>query len=313
LTTDQSHTTEGVFPIYLPLLERDGLSGRIAEAEAALHDCHLCGNDCGIDRTQRAGLCRIGDTAYVASYGPHHGEEAVLRGCYGSGTIFFSGCNLHCVYCQNDDVSQHVAGQPVTPQALAAMMLDLEGQGCHNVNLVSPTHVAPQIVLGLAAAIQAGLRLPVVYNTGGYDAPQALHLMDGLIDIYMPDVKYADAAVGQRLSLVKDYPAVNRAAVKEMHCQVGDLVLDDRGIARHGVLVRHLVLPGGLAGTTEVARFLVDEVSRDTYVNVMAQYHPSYKAWACTDENTPLDRRITPQEYQSALRQARDAGLHRFD
>ena len=305
--------TREVFPIYLTLLEDDGLSDRIAEAEAALHDCHLCGNDCGNDRAQRPGPCRIGDTAYVASYGPHHGEEDVLRGRYGSGTIFFSGCNLHCVYCQNDDISQHVIGQPVTPQALAAMMLDLEEQGCHNVNLVSPTQVVPQIVLGLAVAIQAGLRLPVVYNTGGYDAPQALHLMDGLIDIYMPDVKYADAAVGQRLSLVKDYPAVNRAAVKEMHRQVGDLVTNANGIARRGLLVRHLVLPGGLAGTADVARFLADEISRYTYVNVMAQYHPSYKAWAYADAHTPLDRRITSQEVQTALQQARDAGLHRFD
>ena len=172
------------WPIYQALLENDGLSDRIAEARAALHDCHLCGNDCGIDRTQRAGPCGVGDVAYVASYGPHHGEEDVLRGRYGSGTIFFSGCNLHCVYCQNDDISQRVVGQPVTPQSLAAMMLDLEQRGCHNVNLVSPTHVVPQIVLGLAVAIQAGLRLPVVYNTGGYDAPQALAL-DGWLDRHL--------------------------------------------------------------------------------------------------------------------------------
>lgn len=295
------------------ILEGESLDERIAAAEAALHNCHLCGNDCGIDRTQRPGPCRIGATAYVASYGPHHGEEDVLRGRYGSGTIFFSGCNLHCQYCQNDDISQRVAGRPVTPQSLAAMMLDLEQQGTHNINLVSPTHVVPQIVMGLAVAIQAGLRLPIVYNTGGYDAPQALGLMDGLIDIYMPDMKYADAAIAQQLSLVRDYPAVNRTAVKEMHRQVGDLVTDERGIACRGLLIRHLVLPGGLAGTAEIARFLAEEISRDTYINVMGQYHPAYKAHQCVTDSMPLDRRVTPAEYSAAVQHAREAGLHRFD
>ncbi len=306
-------TDESVFPVYLSLLESKALSTRIADAETALHDCHLCGNDCGIDRTQRPGPCRIGATAYVASYGPHHGEEDVLRGRYGSGTIFFSGCNLHCQYCQNDNISQRVIGQPVSPHDLAAMMLDLEQQRCHNVNLVSPTHVVPQIVMGLAVAIQAGLRLPVVYNSGGYDAPQALSLIDGLIDIYMPDMKYADAIIALQLSLVRDYPAVNQAAVKEMHRQVGDLVIDECGIARRGLLIRHLVLPGGLAGTADVARFLATEISRDTYINVMAQYHPAYKARQCATDAMPLDRRVTPAEYAAAVQQAREAGLHRFD
>ncbi|MGC9396695.1 MAG: radical SAM protein [Anaerolineae bacterium] len=306
-------TVEKASPIYLPLLESGKLAEKSTEAEQALHDCHLCGNDCSIDRTQRAGPCRIGATAYVASYGPHHGEEDVLRGRYGSGTIFFSGCNLHCQYCQNDDISQRVAGRTVTPQDLAAMMLDLEQQDCHNINLVSPTHVVPQIVMGLVVAIQAGLRLPIVYNTGGYDAPQALSLMDGLIDIYMPDMKYADAAIAQQLSLIRDYPAVNQAAVKEMHRQVGDLVVDAHGIARRGLLVRHLVLPGGLAGTAEIARFLAQEISPETYVNIMAQYHPAYKAWQCATNAMPLDRRVTPAEYATAVQKAREAGLHRFD
>jgi len=304
---------KAIFPVYRALLENDKLAERLVEAEAALHDCHLCGNDCGIDRTQQAGPCRIGATAYVASYGAHHGEENVLRGRYGSGTIFFSGCNLHCQYCQNDDISQRVIGQPVSPQDLAAMMLDLEQQGCHNINLVSPTHVVPQIVMGLAVAIQAGLRLPIVYNTGGYDAPQALGLMDGLIDIYMPDMKYADAAIAQQLSLVRDYPAINRAAVKEMHRQVGDLVTDEHGIARRGLLIRHLVLPGGLAGTAEIARFLAEEISPKTYVNIMPQYYPAYKAWEHTTDAMPLDRRVTQAEYMAAVQQAREAGLHRFD
>ncbi len=290
-------------------LETDALEAKIAQAEHALHDCHLCGRDCAIDRTQRAGPCRIADEPYVASYGPHHGEEDPLRGRHGSGTIFFSGCNLHCTYCQNYDISQRRAGRLVSPDDLAGMMLELQEQGCHNVNFVSPTHVAAHIVPALALAIKAGLRIPVVYNTGGYDGPQALALMDGLVDIYMPDMKYADPEVGRRYSMVPDYPQVNQAAVQEMHRQVGDLVLDDAGIARRGLLVRHLVLPNGLAGTGEIARFLVEELSPDTYVNVMAQYRPSHKAHECE----PLSRAVTREEYREAMEAAREAGLHRFD
>jgi putative pyruvate formate lyase activating enzyme len=304
---------EGTRPIYKGLLENGELDRRVAAARAALRDCQLCGNDCHIDRTERAGPCRIGDTAHVASYGPHHGEEDVLRGRHGSGTIFFAGCNLHCVYCQNYDISQHVTGFPAPPDTLARIMLDLQAQGCHNINLVSPTHVVPHILAGLAPAIRGGLELPIVYNTGGYDAPQALALMDGVVDIYMPDVKYADAAVGQRLSRVQDYPVVNQAAVREMHRQVGDLVVDEHGIARRGLLVRHLVLPGNLAGTAEVARFLAEEISPDTYINLMDQYRPAYRARACADAATPLDRRITREEYRAAQQAAREAGLHRFD
>ncbi len=281
----------------------------VTRAQAAVHDCHLCGNDCGIDRAQRPGPCGIGDQAYVVSYGPHLGEENVLRGWRGSGTIFFSGCNLHCVYCQNYDISQQVIGDPVSAQRLAEMMLDLQRKGCHNINLVSPTHVVPQIVMGIVEAAQAGLHLPIVYNTGGYDAPQALALMDGLVDIYMPDMKYADPEVGKTYSLVSDYPAVNQAAVKAMHRQVGDLQIDERGIAQRGLLVRHLVLPKGLAGTNEIARFLAEEVSPDTYINIMDQYRPAYRA--C--DYARLQRPITQEEYATALRQAREAGLHRFD
>jgi putative pyruvate formate lyase activating enzyme len=285
------------------------LAERVAEAKAMVHDCHLCGNDCGIDRAQRAGPCRIGDRAYVVSYGPHLGEEDVLRGWRGSGTIFFAGCNLHCVYCQNYDISQRVTGEPVSPQTLGEMMMDLQRRGCHNINLVSPTHVVPQIVMGIAAAVRAGLDLPIVYNTGGYDAPQALALMDGLVDIYMPDMKYADPEVGRLFSMVPDYPAVNQAAVKVMHRQVGDLHINAKGIAQRGLLVRHLVLPEGLAGTGGIARFLAEEVSPDTYINIMDQYRPAYRA----GDHPRLQRPITREEYAAALRQAREAGLHRFD
>jgi putative pyruvate formate lyase activating enzyme len=222
-------------PVYLNLVNSQKLKVRIGEALAALHNCHLCGNDCGIDRTIKTGPCRIGETVYVASYGPHHGEENVLRGSRGSGTIFFSGCNLHCVYCQNSDISQTTAGYPIAPGDLADIMLDLQERGCHNINLVSPTHVAAHLVPGIAIAIQAGLQIPIVYNTGGYDAPQALSLMEGLVDIYMPDMKYSDSRIGEQLSLVKNYPEVNQAAVLEMHRQVGDLVTDELGIARRGL------------------------------------------------------------------------------
>ncbi len=300
------------WPIYLGL-DESAREAKRAQVEAALLDCRLCGRQCAINRHRGPGPCRIADVAYVASYGPHHGEEDVLRGWRGSGTIFFSGCNLHCVYCQNADISQARVGEPVTPEELAAIMLELQRWGCHNINLVSPTHVAAPIALAILIAAEQGLKLPVVYNTGGYDAPQALALMDGLIDLYMPDMKYADDATGERFSAVRNYPSVNRAAVREMHRQVGDLEIDARGLARRGLLVRHLVLPGGLAGTARIAQFLADEVSRNTYINVMAQYHPAYRARECSADDAPLHRRITPEEYQAALDAVRAAGLWRLD
>lgn len=301
-----------VQPLYRILLAEGDLADRVAEAEAALRDCHLCGNDCHIDRSRTIGPCGIRETAYVASYGPHHGEEDVLRGCFGSGTIFFSGCNLHCVYCQNADISQRRAGFPVSDRDLADIMLDLQNRRCHNINLVSPSHVVPMIVKGLAIAIVDGLHVPVVYNTGGYDQSQALHLMENLIDIYMPDMKYADAATGLKLSGVQNYPAVNRQAVSTMHRQVGNLQLNAEGLAYRGLLIRHLVLPGKLANTKRIAQFLADEISQDTALNVMAQYRPSYRAHECATPNLPIDRRITDEEYQTALRMVRQTGLHRL-
>ncbi len=304
--------TPETFPVY-HTLESDALAAKLAQADAALRDCHLCGNNCGLDRTQRAGPCGIAAALYVASYGPHHGEEDVLRGWRGSGTIFFSGCNLHCVYCQNYDISQRIVGHVTPPSALAAIMLDLQAQGCHNINLVSPTHVAAHLVPGIVQAIRAGLRVPIVYNTGGYDAPQALDLMDGLVDIYMPDMKYADPDVGWRLSGVRDYPAINQAALQEMHRQVGDLQTDADGLATRGLLVRHLVLPGGLAGTADIAKFLVETISPHTYINVMAQYRPAYRAWKCATPAYPLGRHITHADHAAAVHAVRDAGLYRLD
>jgi len=245
----------------------------------------------------------------VSSYNPHFGEEDPLVGRGGSGTIFFAWCNLKCQYCQNYDISQLGHGREVEPEALASMMLWLQEHGCHNINFVSPTHVVPQILAGLLLAAQAGLRLPLVYNTGGYDSLNTLTLLDGVVDIYMPDMKYADAEIAERYSKVKNYPAVNQAAVREMHRQVGDLVIDEDGVAQRGLLVRHLVLPGGLAGTAEIVRFLAEEISLNTYLNVMAQYRPCYRA----DRFPELNRSLTAEEYAEAVSLALQAGLTRLD
>ncbi len=296
-------------PAYLALLDSGGLKRRVQAAYERLHDCDFCGRECRVDRYEQPGACRTGVQTIVSSSGPHFGEENPLRGHRGSGTIFFAWCNLNCQYCQNYDISQLGHGEAVEPEDIASMMLSLQARGCHNVNLVSPTHVVAPILAALFIAAEAGLRLPLVWNTGGYDSLETLRLLDGVVDIYMPDIKYADAEVAHRYSKVKDYPAVNQAAVKEMHRQVGDLMLDENGIALRGLLVRHLVLPKGLAGTAEITRFLAEEISRDTYINVMDQYRPCYRA----AELPPLDRRITREEYEHAVQQAREAGLHRFD
>jgi len=255
------------------------------------------------------GQCRTGKVAMVSSYGPHFGEEAPLVGRFGSGTIFFTHCNLRCVFCQNYTISQLGEGEVTSSEQLAAMMLSLQAGGCHNINLVSPTHVVPQILAALELAAGAGLCVPLVYNSGGYDSVDTLKLLDGIVDIYMPDMKYSDARVAEELSGIKDYPEFNRVAVKEMHRQVGDLDLDERGVARRGLLVRHLVLPQGLAGTEEVARFLAREVSTNTYLNVMAQYRPCHKAF----QHPSLSRSITREEFNEAVAMARKHGLHRLD
>jgi putative pyruvate formate lyase activating enzyme len=296
-------------PAYLSLFRSGELKRRVEAAYEHLHACDLCGRECRVDRSVELGSCHTGVDPVVSSFGPHLGEEDPLRGHRGSGTIFFAWCNLSCQYCQNYDISQLGHGDEVQPEELAKMMLSLQAHGCHNINFVSPTHVVAPILTAVLIAAQAGLHLPLVWNTGGYDSLAALALLDGVVDIYMPDIKYADAESARRYSKVEDYPTVNQAAVKEMHRQVGDLVMDDHGIAQRGLLVRHLVLPEGLAGTADVARFLAKEVSRDTYVNIMDQYRPCYKA----NQLPPLNRSITRAEYQEALQQARAAGLHRFD
>lgn len=296
---------------YLRLVAGSELAGRAEAAYRHLEDCDLCARYCRVNR--RGGIegavCRTGERAVVASYGAHHGEEKPLRGWAGSGTIFFSWCNLRCVFCQNWEISQRGIGRELEPREIADMMLRLQTEGCHNINLVSPSHVVAQIIAAVCDAAGRGLRLPLVYNTGGYDSLEALALLDGIIDIYMPDMKYGDSTLARKYSKVRNYVEVNRAAVKEMHRQVGDLVLDAHGIAQRGVLVRHLVMPHGIAGTEEVLSFLANEISRNTYLNLMDQYRPCYRA----DEFPELDRPITQQEYRDALATAARLGLNRLD
>lgn len=298
-------------PAYLTLLDSGELERRVRAAYRRLEDCDLCARYCHVNRreTVKGAVCRTGERAVVYSYGPHHGEEDPLRGWRGSGTVFFSWCNLRCVYCQNWEISRKGLGREVEPEELADMMLDLQAQGCHNINLVTPSHVVAQILAAVPIAARKGVRLPLVYNTSGYDSPEALALLDGVIDIYMPDMKYGDSEIAHRYSHVRDYCEVNQAAVREMHRQVGDLVLDEHGIARRGLLIRHLVLPGGLAGTDTVLAFIAREISPNTYVNLMGQYYPCYRA----DEYPPLDRPLSADEYRQALTLAERYELNRLD
>lgn len=293
-------------PAYLNLLESGALEERIRQANALLSPCKLCPRNCQAERLAgKQGVCRTAALARVDGWCAHLGEESVLSGRHGSGTIFFCGCNLRCVFCQNYEISQGAAGREMSATELAAAMLELQERGCHNINLVSPTHVVPQILAAILIAAQAGLRLPLVYNTGGYDALETLRLLDGVVDIYLPDMKYADAKTAERYSQVKNYPAHNRAAVREMHRQVGDLQVNGDGLAVRGLLVRHLVLPHNLAGTLQVARFLAQEISPNTAMNVMGQYRPLYHA----NEHIPLNRPVTAAEMQAALLAARKTGL----
>ncbi len=284
------------------------LEKRAQEALARLASCKICPRRCQANRLEdERGYCRTGRWARVASYTPHFGEEPPLVGRSGSGTIFFSGCNLSCLFCQNWDISQEDQGHEVRAEELAKMMLALQDSGCHNINFVTPTHVVPQILEALVLAREGGLSVPLVYNSGGYDSAEALLLLDGIIDIYMPDAKYGQDGPAQKYSAAPGYTAVNKAALKEMHRQVGDLQMDEEGIALQGLLVRHLVLPADAAGTEEVVRFISQEISVHTYLNVMAQYHPEYQACRYPE----LSRAITAREYAQALHLAEKAGLVR--
>ena len=288
----------------------DFLHDRARRAGAVLKDCTLCPRECRVNRLENErGFCRIGARAVVASAGPHFGEESVLVGAHGSGTIFFAGCSLGCLFCQNYDISHLAAGEEVSEEELLRQMLALQALGCHNINLVTPTHVVPQILQALALAREEGMDLPVVYNCGGYESLETLGLLSGIIDIYMPDFKYGDNEAAGKYSGVDDYFERAGQALIEMHRQVGDLAVGPDGLARRGLLIRHLVLPGGLAGTERVMRFIAEEISLDSYVNIMAQYHPEYRA----AEYPELNRRITADEYAAAVAAARRCGLKRLD
>ncbi len=299
-------------PAYLALFRSGELQERANEAVAWLAECRACPRDCGVNRLEnRTAVCKTGRLAIVSSYFPHFGEEDCLRGWNGSGTIFFSMCNLRCVFCQNFDISQLKSGHEAPPEALARMMLELQRLGCHNINFVTPEHVVPQILEALPMAVEQGLRLPIVYNTSAYDALESLRLMDGVVDIYMPDFKFWDERLSLRYLKAKDYPNAARQALKEMHRQVGLLKMDERGLAKRGVLVRHLVMPDDIVNTRAIMQFLATELSSDTYVNIMDQYYPSGKVSDRKYED--INRPITRKEVRQALIAAKEAQLWRLD
>lgn len=297
-------------PGYLQLYRQGELSKKAEILTAKLKSCDICPHRCKVNRLKdETGICRTGKKAMVSSFGPHFGEESPLVGGGGSGTIFFTNCNLGCVFCQNHDISQGGEGYPVEEEKIAEMMMELQNRGCHNINFVTPTHVVPQIVKALIFAVEKGLNIPLVYNTGGYDSVSTIELLNGIFDIYMPDLKYSNDNIAQRYCNAKDYVQTARNAITEMHRQVGDLVMDQRGIAQRGLLLRHLILPEDLAGTHEAMRFIAKEISTNTYVNLMNQYHPCFKA----DKYPPLDRRITHEEFANAIRIAKGLGIKRLD
>lgn len=279
---------------------------RVEKAYALLESCQVCPRKCGVNRLKgEKGLCGMGKDPKVASCNVHNGEEPPISGTKGSGTIFFSGCNLRCIYCQNFPVSQSRNGKEITPQQLADMMLQLQSKGCHNANFVTPTHFVPQILKALSFAWDKGFDLPLVYNTSGYDSLESLRLLDSIIDVYLPDMRYSENEIARKLSSVEDYVEVNRKAIREMFKQVGNLVTDERGIAKKGLIVRHLILPNGLAGTEETFRYIKQELCGEVYVSLMDQYFPSFKAEECVS----INRKITPEEYESAVESFFESGL----
>lgn len=297
-------------PVYIKTHREGLLEEKIDKAKGLLASCSVCPRHCEVNRIEgEKGFCRAGFLPKVSSYSPHYGEEQPLVGFNGSGTIFLTHCNLGCNFCQNYSISHLDEGREISIDELSRIMVAMQSLGCHNINFVSPTHFVPQILAALPNAIRSGLSVPLVYNTGGYDSLEMLKLLDGVFDIYMPDFKYSDGEVADLYSQAKDYPSVAKQAITEMFRQVGDLVVDDRGIALRGLLVRHLVLPSGLAGTQDLMRFLAQDISRNTYVNIMAQYYP------CGDipPGSPLYRRISRQEYLQAVDIAKKEGILRLD
>jgi len=299
-------------PAYLTLHRSGELRRRADEAVQRLRHCLVCPRDCGVDRiANKTAACHTGRYAQVSSYFAHYGEESCLRGWRGSGTIFFAMCNLRCVFCQNYDISQAERGPEASPQRLAGMMLELQAAGCHNINFVTPEHVVPQIIESLAIAAERGLRLPIVYNTSAYDSLDSLQLLEGIVDIYMPDFKFWDSKTSLQYVKAKDYPDAARRNIREMHRQTGVLKCDKQGLAKRGVLVRHLVMPGGIAGTESIMDFLAREISTDTYVNLMSQYYPAGRVSVA--QFVEINRHVSRAEYASAVEGAHRAGLSRIE
>ena len=293
-------------PQYLDLFKSGGLLKRVEEAEKIYQNCGICPHNCHVNRKEEVGFCKAKTQAIVASYGPHFGEERVLVGTNGSGTIFFSFCNLRCIFCQNYDLSHYGRGREVSDENLAEMMLALQKRyRCHNVNLVTPTHFVPNILRALYIAVKKGFNLPLVYNCGGYESFATLKLLAGVIDIYMPDFKYLDSNLSLKYSKVKDYPEIVKKAIKEMDYQVGGLMVDSKNIAYRGLLIRHLMLPGALADTKDILDFIKSELSVDVYLNLMDQYYPAYQAFSDKD----LNRRLSYEEYQEGYKYAKKLNL----
>ena len=295
------------FPVYLQLSDKD-FKSRIEELYSILNACTLCGHKCEVNRHHNRGKCNSGIELKISSVFPHFGEERPLVGTHGSGTIFLSNCNCKCVFCQNFGISHLGEGDAISEERIALKMIYLQDIGCHNINWVSPTHFAPQLVKSLFLARKNGLKLPVVYNTGGYDSLELIKMLAGIIDIYMPDIKYGNNKNAFKYSGVKNYWDIVKVSVKEMYSQVGDLIIDDLGIAKRGLIIRHLILPNNLAGSDEVLKFIADEISKDSYVNIMKQYTPYFKA----QDYKELTRIITEEEYRRVLNKARKLGLRRF-
>jgi putative pyruvate formate lyase activating enzyme len=302
------------WPAYLELRDTGELRERARRALDELRDCRVCPRDCGVDRVaDEVGVCRSGRRARVASAFPHFGEEDCLRGRHGSGTIFFSWCNLRCVFCQNFDISQQPAGTEVTAEQIATLALELQERGCHNINFVTPEHVVPQVIEAVAVAAERGLRLPIVYNTSAYDSLASVRLLDGIVDIYMPDFKLWRSETARRLLLAPDYPAAARRVIAEMHRQVGALEIDAQGLARRGVLVRHLVMPGLLDESRAIFDWLASELGPGTYLNLMGQYYPSGRVSEKPDKYADIARPADREELLRAHELATAAGLSRFD
>jgi len=304
----QKRLTMNYIPRYIKLNETGELHKRIHLLNDILRKCTLCPRQCRVNRLKgEIGFCQAGEKLMISSVFPHFGEEEPLVGKSGSGTIFLTHCNLQCIFCQNYDISHQGHGKPSSSQQLAFYMHSLQEKGCHNINFVTPTHYLPQIIASLPHAVDLGLHVPLVYNCGGYESLEMITLLDGIIDIYMPDIKFADSEVAEKYAKAPDYPAVVKKVLREMHRQVGDLQISEKGLAEKGLLIRHLVMPEGLAGTHELMHFITTEISPHSYVNVMSQFRPQYKAY-----NYPeLNRAITYQEYSNAIVSAISEGLHR--